>query len=205
MIESSFRFSRFDPAWRVDGVFSNDLWMDVTDTERPDVSFVDDYLPVEDRYVRAVVGIFEAAEVRRVFLADVETSRSAVAELRQGGWLVDLPDPLPQSVVDVEPVVRAGLRCQLWCRLWSSPVEVAFGHDLYMAVASRSAGLALREVVEREGLFVKASSYDFVNPGDYTFRFATTDAGRADGRGGCGGWGGGGGCFGLVTRIGFGW
>lgn len=169
-----YTFSRFNPAWGVNGAYPDDVWTHISDTDLAEVSLERDYLPAEDRYVAAVLDIFRLARVDSVRVLEKRIHHSLVERHAQSGWQVEIPTWRPSGLGGIEPIIRGGLRDQVWCRLWSAPVEVTFGFDLYVHVFSRSPEIDFAPAVAGHNLFweerprselrVELRSYDLPTP-----------------------------------------
>jgi hypothetical protein len=161
---TDFRFSRFDPAWRLDdGTWPAGVWTDVSDF-LPGGSAAGnlvEYLDVERRYVDTISDCL--ADGLPVVAERVEPGAGVAEYLGSHGLLVRLPDRFPalSSVDDLRSVARACMRSQIWCELVSQSGRVVFGHDLYVHVraSTPSDATRMRGAALRHGLFVDSVPY----------------------------------------------
>lgn len=165
MTECSFRFSRFDPSLRqADGRYPEDTWtelFELIDRFGDLAKAYAVYLPVEDAYVEAVLAVLQLHGASSVKLTDLERNTLVTRLLVEKRCDAPVADLLPQTlpVSDVPPIVRAGLRGQLWCQIRSTGVDVTFGQDLYMYVRSRRSCEGAKARLRALGLFVQDADY----------------------------------------------
>lgn len=165
MPDCSFRFSRFDPSIRqLDGRYPDDTWTELFELiERfgHTAEALAVYEPVEDAYVDAVVAVLEGYGVSSVRLADLARNSLVSRLLAEDGVDVAMPEPLPETLpIDLlPPIVRSGLRGQMWCQIRSPEVDVTFGQDLYLYVRARHSCEKAKARVRDLGLFVDDADY----------------------------------------------
>jgi hypothetical protein len=163
MAEFEIRVTKYDPRFRdTSGRYLRDEWTSISDVGKyyDDKPFkMEQYLEVEERYIKCVTLLFESKGIDQIKIVDLEryehddrlkeqTSLEKVySELSEGDTI---------ALGDLGNVVRLILRECLWCFLKSpsGDIGVRFGYDYYMYFFSRE---PFREVISKifaAGLYV---------------------------------------------------
>lgn len=150
-------------------------WTSVSDIGREfeGVLFTrDDYMTMEDSYVRIVRSFASESDVVSLAASDIEIFYSSVTEAviyQSSVGLVDNLQPIVENLnsgteysgVDLEKVIRCNLREMVWCRLCSgSSFFVHFGYDYYVYIGSFHQCSRSIELAGTLGLFVE----DIISP-----------------------------------------
>lgn len=160
---SSFRFSRYDPAWKdVAGAWPAAVWTEVFDVVGPGEPLPVAYRATEDILVQAAIMCLGADAGNLVTAQRMEVNNLARARLETIGAAVAVPRRTAGlGAGDVDRLVRASLRGQIWCELQANEARCAVGHEMYVHVQvglpSRRAKLVTK--VKAMGLFAQTTEY----------------------------------------------
>ena len=167
-VTSSFRFSRYDPAWKdPQGRWPADVWTDLFDVVGIDMQPPLEYDAVEDLLSSATVVCLGADVDRPVVVGEVELNELVEARLKSIGAAIDLPRRRHDGLdaTSVSRLVKASLRGQIWCELKSEHARCAVGHEMYVHVQADSDSRAqdLASTVDAMGLFTQPAEYPWAD------------------------------------------
>ena len=163
-VTSSFRFSRYDPAWRdTKGTWPAEVWTEVFDVARNAQPIPVEYQVVEDLLCSAAIMCLGADLGRLTAARGMEANRLIEAKLRSLGAAIDIPQASSHPFIesDVVKLLRASLRGQVWCEFEGSHARCAVGHEMYVHIEADSVSRAqeLAATVEVMGLFTQWTKY----------------------------------------------
>ena len=162
-----YRITKYDPAFRdASGRYTRSEWTAVSDVGRTFDGKVferGEYLRVEGAYVSAVRSMMDALGIVELEVRDFEQHECLADD--GPGQAVSLTEHCVVRGLEVESVVRLGLREVIWCRLvGANGFYVHFGHDYYLY-----AGWSDRrsEVIPAfAGLFVESFPSPYASEGE---------------------------------------
>ncbi len=143
-----FRITKYDPRYRVNGVYNRYEWSSIADVGRV---FADGLLTQEEcsrvvsNYVTCVLELMRAADVPALTLRNLEDPRGCC--------------PHPEGAVlapeQLAGVIRSCLEEEYWCRLEQEESFVHFGYDLYMYVRVSLPDQTVEAISTCYGLFAE--------------------------------------------------
>ena len=137
-----FRISKYNPSFRVDGVFLNDEWTDYSDVGKVfkgKVFTEIQYLEIEKKYIDCIITLLKMVNVRQVDIVGGEN-------MEMTRW----KDVLFINIDNLEELIRDILRNKCWCRIEGKKCYVHFGFDFIGAVSSMEELMAKYEEVSYE-------------------------------------------------------
>jgi hypothetical protein len=157
---AGYRLSKYNPALRdSNGAYTRLEWTSISDIGRTFDGVVvglQDYMSIEDRYVRAISDIHHAAGCGGLVVRDLESFGDddpivAPEKPRVRDGAVIHHDAL-------EAVVRACLREEIWCRLEAEDgaFMLHFGYDYYVYITTEAEIDNAIDRARSAGLFVEA-------------------------------------------------
>ncbi len=150
---NQFRITKYDPQYRVDGVYDRYEWSSPSDVGSV---FEDGLLTREecdrvlDAYVACALAVLELAGTPSLTVMDLEINCEGVS------WEEGQTLPLPKA----GPVIRSCLKADCWCRLEAANAFVHCGNDMYMYVGCSLGMEEVQAISMSHGLFAE----DFPSP-----------------------------------------
>jgi hypothetical protein len=151
-----WRVTKYDPAYRnSSGAFQQEDWTSFDDIGRAfcgKILTMADYEKVEARHVSSCIHFVQEAGLSELIATDIEKNTLDF----------DLAEGMVINLHELPRVVRAILRCQVWCKLEVRPLfYLHFGYDYFMYVGCQRDLTASIYFATRNGLFVEdcASPY----------------------------------------------
>ena len=172
--QESHEIAKYSPAcYDTHGVCSRKDWSsfyDINKKNRETVLSIKEYLKVENNYVKTVVEIIKNNQLKYLTIGYLEKStfRAAVfendlsdqAELRL--FFNECHTGMRISVCDKKLILllKLCLREKMWCILvnFAKNFELSFGYEYYLILHTTIPYEKLREIVERNHLYLNARS-----------------------------------------------
>ncbi len=149
---NEYRITKYDPEYRVNGVYERCEWTSVSDVGgifADGILTADECNSVISNYVNCVLEILEKSNVHHLTIADLEIN-DPVSWIN--GQMIMLNE--------VALLVQDCLKEKCWGRLSGDGVFVHFGYDLYMYVGCNLPRDAVCEIGEKYALFAE----EFLSP-----------------------------------------
>ncbi|MVX58278.1 hypothetical protein E5983_01135 [Streptococcus danieliae] len=136
---SIYKYDKSNPNYGDDWTAISDIW----DSFYGTVLTLEDYLEVENRYVKTIEKILrlfnidslEVRELSKYFSVQFQ-KRESLLNPKQCQLSQQLDNGLLLTGEAISEVARFNLREAVWCRLYSPNLQVHFGYDYYMYVQS---------------------------------------------------------------------
>ncbi len=156
----SWRLSKYAPSRRdATGRFLDEDWTSVHDIGREVQGCklgVEEYLRVEDAYVRTVISFHAEAGAPLLFARGVERT-GPDSGVPGEGLLAPPPEDQPIRPEELPLMLRSCLREILWCRLEAeeSTCLIHFGYEYYVYLVGADLAAGTRAVAQAGGLFLE--------------------------------------------------
>ncbi|GGG05907.1 hypothetical protein GCM10010912_58200 [Paenibacillus albidus] len=162
----SWRITKYNPANRINGVYTKQEWTSIGDIEKvyPDGEFlIEHYLHTESLYIMAITSIMKEMKINSLQVTSFEKYDFGLLEDRfrfiYSDEIIELYSNIKNgdfvSGNELELLCKLILREKLWCKLQSSSMFVHFGFDYYMYIGSRLECSDSLELISNSGLFIE--------------------------------------------------
>ena len=145
-----FRVTKYDPKYRINGVYCKDEWTSYSDIGKKynnKIFTITDYLKVEDAYLEVIKTALIKANVCQLKITDLE-------QFLQHDYCVSDHEMLT-SVDDILGVSRDCLRETVWCKLVGDNFFIHFGYDYYMYIGCCIDKAVMNDIVSQQGLYLE--------------------------------------------------
>lgn len=145
----SYRISKYDPKYRVDGIYTRDEWTSMSDIGRTyngQVVTRDEYDRVETAYLSVVKKLCLLLDIDEIQLTGLEDYFNNCTHCN-GAILM--------GAETIIKVVRDCLREEYWCQLIAPKLEIHFGYDYYLYVCCSLEFEQVNRLALDVGLFVE--------------------------------------------------
>ena len=142
-----YRISKYDPAFRIDGVYQKEEWTSYSDIGRcfDGIAFTEaDYCRTENQYLRFFRRILRETNTDQVQIAKLERYKPVL--WRRGQMLCG---------ERLESFLRDCLREKCRGRLENDALALEFGYDYYLHLACGVDRETMESSVREEGLFLE--------------------------------------------------
>ena len=153
-----YRISKYDPAYRIDGVYQRDEWTSIADVGLQfggQLLSMEDYLAVEQTYIRFLSML---ADKLHAFPLRVSNLESNTKYLWKEGQKIGR-DAFPLIVADC-------LRENCWCQLLAKEFFIHFGYEYYAYVGCDLSLDEIKNTASEFGLFVEERTSPYMCRGD---------------------------------------
>lgn len=166
MYNYSWRITKYNPANRINGVYTKQEWISIGDIGNlySNAEFlIEHYLQTESLYIMAIISIMKEININSLqvtnldkhdfgflddrfhFIYSVEM-KELYSNIKNGDYI---------SGNELELLCKLILREKLWCKLQSSSMFVHFGFDYYMYIGSGLECSDSLELISNSGLFIE--------------------------------------------------
>lgn len=148
-----YRISKYDPIYRVNGVYLKNEWTDYSDIGRTfdgEELTLEQYLLVEKRYLDAAVRIAELSGEDSFEINGLEKYENDCKYCNKQTVLLE----------DMEELLRQCLRNKCWCMLVSDSCGISFGYDYYLYISTSISKSSVMDTCNRYQLFVDKMEHD---------------------------------------------
>lgn len=152
------RISKYDPKYRVNGIYTKEEWTDYSDIGNifdGHMFTFEDYLRIERNYLDAIYLIINSCQMADFVIDSLE--------------LYDETSQWEKNMKvcknEVSRIITDCLRNKCWCRLKSNEYYIHFGYDFYVYLSVPLKINVIKRVCKMYGLFVEniVSPYEDVN------------------------------------------
>jgi hypothetical protein len=156
----SIRVTKYNPQYRdTNDVYTREEWTSFSDINKVfqgKLFSLNEYLLVEEKYIKAVKTILKEKNIKNLKIRDLEIySEDLNLNLKEGDSIGSL---------NLNEVMKMILRENIWCKLVSDDYfEIHFGYDYYMYfVSNEISNRVIESVKEIEGLFVEKRKSPYI-------------------------------------------
>lgn len=142
---NEYRITKYDPAKRVNGIYTADDWTSISDIGQIFSGVIlthEEYQAVEDAHVRCVIEIYKRSNMPQLAVRNPEYHGSGIR--------------LPKKVVDtqvLQKIVVDCLREKYWAKLEGDNFYIHFGYDYYLYVGTTLDWPDVNEICKKNHLF----------------------------------------------------
>ncbi len=159
-----FQITKYNPKYRNElGHYLKDEWTDFSDIGKKhanDILTYDEYIEVENAYVKAILNFMNCLNLDSVRVSGLEKRKLLENSENYSKSMIEIYKKIKdKQFLDrqlLDQVIRLILRTDLWCKLQSKDLEVHFGYDYYMYIGSSKPCEEIIPTIEKMGLFVEA-------------------------------------------------
>lgn len=156
-----FTLSKYNPEFRIDGVYCRDEWTDYSDIgcEFPDgVLTKKEYQTVESQYLSALLDILNKLDINAMEVRKFECNNNGPLFLFRifafWGRLLRIVPPT-HSKEKIILFARNCLRNRYWGELYCDQLTVWFGYDYYMNISCSLTVHEMQVIAETNHLYVE--------------------------------------------------
>lgn len=142
---TEYRITKYNPANRVDGIYTADEWTGFSDVGKVfggTKLSQDIYLQTEQAYIACCLELIEKAQISQLSIEQ--------AEYYTEGSRFPSTISTPQ---EIRQVITACLREQCWLKLVAGDFFIHFGYDFYMYIGSSLPVESVAETAAHYGLY----------------------------------------------------
>lgn len=158
-----WRVSKYNPSHRnTSGSYQKNEWTSFSDIGKifdDEKLTFDDYLPLEDAYIQAIIGFMECNQTDTMRIASLEKHALPQDVSLYSKLMLDIFENIANKMIvdkeTIKSVGRLALREDLWCKLEAKNMRIHFGYDYYLYIGSKSACSGTIAQIESTGLFVE--------------------------------------------------
>ncbi|MBT2289151.1 hypothetical protein J7E73_08395 [Paenibacillus albidus] len=166
MCNYSWRITKYNPANRINGVYTKQEWTSIGDIGKLYSNgefLIEHYLHTEALYIMAIISIMKEMKINSLQVTSLEKYDFGYLDDRvhfiYSGEMKELYSNIKNgdfiSGNELELLCKLTLREKLWCKLQSSSVFVHFGFDYYMYIGSKLECSDSLELISNSGLFIE--------------------------------------------------
>lgn len=151
-----YAISKYDPAYRIDGIYTKEEWTDYSDIGRivgGHLLTKAEYLAVESRYLSAVSEVLDLLGIDQMELQHPEMHGSM-------RWLRRVLKLYPRTRdrAGILSFLRGCLRNKYWGELHHPALTIFTGYDYYLAIICDLSEETIERIVSKNRLYYQASS-----------------------------------------------
>ena len=151
-----YAISKYDPAYRIDGIYTKEEWTDYSDIGRivgGHLLTKSEYLTVESRYLSTVSDVLDLLGIDQMELQHLEMHGSM-------RWLRRVLKLYPRTKdrAGILSFLRGCLRNKYWGELHHPALTIFTGYDYYLAIICDLSEETIERIVSKNRLYYQASS-----------------------------------------------
>ena len=151
-----YAISKYDPAYRIDGIYTKEEWTDYSDIGRivgDHLLTKSEYLTVENRYLSTVSDVLDLLGIDQMELQHPEMHGSM-------RWLRRVLKLYPRTKdrAGILSFLRGCLRNKYWGELHHPALTIFTGYDYYLAIICDLPEETIERIVSKNRLYYQASS-----------------------------------------------
>ena len=151
---SCYRISKYNPMYRVSGIYTKDEWTSIYDVKLGMVE-MSEYLEVEQAYLQCIVDLVDELNISRLLLVYLEDYNSY--KTYRAGMALDK--------LQIMDFVKRVLREEQWGKLWHPTFCLAVGYEYYIHLKTTLHLNTVKSICARYGLFAEqVEDYDLFLP-----------------------------------------
>lgn len=157
-VVNKFRISKYDPAYRVDGIYTRDEWTDYSDIGQSfegKICTKRRYLQVEKNYVSCAMEVLQKSSIDKMKISSLESHWAKRECLWHEGEIID-SSRMPQLIRDI-------LRNKCWCFISSDDAYLHFAFDFYMYIGCNISVEDVGQICRNNNLFYELRSSPLLN------------------------------------------
>lgn len=145
---NEYRITKYDPAKRIDGVYTADEWTSISDIGKTFASgtlFYDRYKETENAYIDCCIALLRRSGISKLSVTHPEY------------YAADIRFPkCVSNEKDIRWIIMCCLQEKGWAKLESTDFFIHFGYDYYLYVGTNLSQSVVNEICKHHGLFCEA-------------------------------------------------